>query len=123
MTVRLLLAGAILLVAGHGALAQGLIDPTRPSGMAQSAGPDTGEAGAAPATQLQSVLIASGRRVAVINGTRVMQGDMYGDAKVVKISESEVVLRKGTETEVLKMYPGIEKQPTKRRFARQGEKK
>lgn len=104
-------------------LAQGqsLSDPTRPPG--GSAAPVPGQASVeeVPAgTQLQSVLIAAGRRVAVINGTTVPLGGMVGEAKVIKISETEVVLRRGTETEVLKMYPGIDKQATKRRIPRHG---
>ena len=104
--------------------AQGLSDPTRPpgatSGMTQSSG---AEEQAVSATQLQSVLIAAGRRVAVINGQTVALGGTFGEAKVIKISETEVVLRRGAETEVLKMYPGIEKQATKRRVSRQGGQK
>lgn len=99
---------------------QGLSDPTRPpgnAGMVSTAGrPDEIPSG----PQLQSVLIAQGRRIAVINGMTVPLGGMAGDAKVIKISETEVVLRRGAETEVLKMYPGIEKQATKRRAPRQG---
>lgn len=119
MKAILVLLGLALGVEVH---AQGLSDPTRPpgasSGMTQAAGP--GEELAISATQLQSVLIAPGRRVAVINGQAVALGGMVGEAKVVKISETEVVLRRGAENEVLKMYPGVEKQATKRRIPRQG---
>jgi len=98
-------------------LAQGLVDPTRPAWAA-------GQPGAveeAPAgTQLQSVLISSRRRLAVINGATVPLGGMVGEARLVKISETEVVLKKGEETEVLKLYPGIDKQPVKRGTARHG---
>lgn len=104
-------------------LAQGqaLSDPTRPPG--GSAAPIPGQASVEetpPGTQLQSVLIAAGRRVAVINGQTVALGGMVGEAKVIRISETEVVLRRGAENEVLKLYPGVEKQATKRRAPRQG---
>jgi MSHA biogenesis protein MshK len=97
-----------------------LSDPTRPpgaTGQAMQGGLDESQP---TGTQLQSVLIAAGRRVAIINGNTVALGGMVGEAKVIKISETEVVLRRGAETEVLKMYPGIEKQATKRRAPRQG---
>jgi len=99
------------------AQAQVLIDPTRPP-MA-IAKPGAVEE-APPATQLQSILISSRRRVAVINGNTVALGDRIGDARVVKITETEVVLKTGEETEVLKMYPGMEKQPVKRGSAGRG---
>lgn len=103
------------------AQAQSLTDPTRPPGGSAAPVPGHTSVEEVPAgTQLQSVLIAAGRRVAVINGTTVPLGGMVGEAKVIKISETEVVLRRGTETEVLKMYPGIDKQATKRRIPRHG---
>ncbi len=99
------------------ATAQVLVDPTRPS----SAAGQPGAVEEAPAgTQLQSVLISSRRRLAVINGATVPLGGMVGEARLVKISETEVVLKKGEETEVLKLYPGIDKQPVKRGTARHG---
>lgn len=110
-----------LLFAAAGAMAQGLSDPTRPPGVAGSA-PQSGAIDEVPAggPQLQSVLISPSRRIAIINGSTVSLGGMVGEAKVVRISQTEVVLRRGAETEVLKMYPGIEKQATKRRVSRQG---
>jgi MSHA biogenesis protein MshK len=103
-----------------GAQAQGLADPTRPPS-APSASPAAQEEAAG--TQLQSILLSSGRKVAVINGTMVPLGGMVGEAKVVSISETQVVLKKGDETEVLKMYTGIDKRPVKRPAARRGELK
>lgn len=92
------------------AQAQALVDPTRPPNA-----PAPGEPEGAPGgTQLQSVLISPGRRLAVINGAMVPLGGMVGEAKVVKITETEVVLQKGDETEVLKLFPGVDKQPVKR---------
>ena len=99
------------------AQAQVLIDPTRPPmAIAKPGAVDE----APPATQLQSILISSRRRVAVINGNTVALGEMIGEARVVKITETEVVLKTGEETEVLKMYPGMEKQPVKRGSAGRG---
>jgi hypothetical protein len=59
--------------------------------------------------QLQSVLLSSGRKIAVIDGNAVALGGMLGDARVVKITETEVVLKTGEETETLKLYPGVDK--------------
>ena len=92
------------------ASAQELADPTRPPNAPAPGAPDAAPAG----TQLQSVLIAPGRRRAIINGKSVALGESIGEAKVVKISETEVVLQKGDETEVLKLFPGVDKQPVKR---------
>lgn len=105
----LLLAAAMLPVLAP-ADAQDLADPTRPPNASAPGGPPESTAG----TQLQSVLISPGRRLAIINGKSVALGDAVGESKVVKITETEVVLQKGTETEVLKMYPGVDKQPVKR---------
>jgi len=67
---------------------------------------------------LQSVLFSRGRKLAVIDGTVVPLGGAYGDARVVKITESEVVLKQGEETETLKLFPGVDKQAVKRASAR-----
>ena len=99
--------------------AQALTDPTRPP-HADPAG--SLQDSAVQGTQLQSVLISPTRRLAIINGTMVPLGGMLGESKVVKITETEVVLQKGSETEVLKLFPGVEKQPIKK-SARQGRSK
>lgn len=109
-TALALLAAAALLPALAPASAQDLADPTRPPNAPSAAAGESTPVG----TQLQSVLISQGRRLAIINGKSVALGDAVGESRVVKITETEVVLQKGTETEVLKMYPGIEKQPVKR---------
>jgi len=54
----------------------------------------------------------------VISGQAVPLGGMFGDARVVRITETEVVLKKGEETEVLKMYPEVDKETAKRGAAR-----
>jgi MSHA biogenesis protein MshK len=93
------------------AQAQGLSDPTRPPG----AGAMQGSQDEVPAgRQLQSVLLSGGRRLAIIDGTMVALGGMLGEARVVKISETEVVLKRGEEMETLKLFPSVDKQPVKR---------
>lgn len=83
-------------------------DPTRPPasiGKAEQGNVTPEVAGIV----LQSVLISSGRRVAVISGQNVKLGEKFGDARVVKITESEVVLKNGKDTQILKLFPDIEK--------------
>ena len=110
--------GALILAAGWLAMpearAQALADPTRPP---TASAEQEGEAPPA-GKQLQSVLFSGGRKVAVIDGTMVPLGGTYGDAQLVKISETEVVLKQGEETETLKLYPGVEKRAVKRGASR-----
>ena len=86
-----------------------LPDPTAPPAMADAAA-GTQAAAAAPLTAIR----AQGRqRLAVIGGQEVAVGGRYQDARVVRIGETEVVLRRGAETMVLKLHPEAEKQPRK----------
>lgn len=101
----------LLLVAGTAA-AQSLPDPTRPPGALASASDVEATDGAASAPLLQSIIISAGRRLAIIAGHTVKPGDKFGDAKVVRITENEVVLRNGNDLQTLKLFPNIEKQPS-----------
>lgn len=98
-----------LLAAGVAARGAALTDPTRPPGAGASA------AGGQAGSRLQSVLISPGRRVAVIDGKNVVVGDKVGDATVVRISESEVVLRRAQGRETLKLFPAVDKTMPRRR--------
>ena len=103
--VRWLCAGVLATFLASGALADGAPDPTRPPA-ALLAEP----AGTAPASsKLQSVLISAGRKSAIIGGQLVHVGDKYGEARVTRITESEVVLKTGSATETLKLFPDVEK--------------
>lgn len=86
-------------------------DPTQPPG-AISGGADSA-AGAAEGPRLQSVLISPNRRVAVIGGQTVPLGGMYGDARVVRITEGEVVLQTAQERRTLKLFSEVEKRVTR----------
>lgn len=94
------------------AWAQALGDPTRPS--APPAGGETQAASAAPASRLQSVLMSRGRKVALIDGVEVALGGKVGEATLVRMSDSEVVLEKDGEKEVLKLIPQAERTPVRR---------
>lgn len=88
------------------AVAQVANDPTRPPASILSAIPGNDAPGGGPL--LQSVMITPTGRSAIIGGEHVKQGGKYGDARVVRISETEVVLRSTTGTETLHLYPGVE---------------
>ena len=54
---------------------------------------------------LQSILLGRDRRVAVINGTRVREGDRIGSAQVVRIDDSRVLIKTGGRTLTLYLLP------------------
>src|SRR5204863_2715904 len=80
-------------------LAQGLSDPMRPPReiIGESAAAYEPAGGWSP---VQVVIIWEDRRQAPINGRTVNLGGRYGDATLVRISDEEIVLRKGDATEV-----------------------
>jgi MSHA biogenesis protein MshK len=118
--IRALAAFALVLgaaPAGQAAHAQALADPMRPP----LAGERAGAAAAASAgARLQSVLISSGRKLAVIDGITVPLGGTIDGARLVAIRESEVVLQKGAERETLKLNPGVQIRPVPRRAPPKG---
>lgn len=105
------LLGMLLL---PGAQADSLPDPTRPPAelAVLAAG---GAEMAAKGPVLQSVLISRGRKSAIIGGQVVGLGEKYGEARVVKITESEVVLKTGAVTETLRLFPDVEKRSARGR--------
>ena len=107
---------AAIWLAATAAQAQGLADPTRPPGAGAMQGAQDEQLPAG--RQLQSVLLSGGRKIAVIDGNMVALGGMVGEARVVKITETEVVLKTGEETEILKLFPGVEKKSAQRAAGR-----
>ncbi len=101
--------GCMLLAIAPAAASSGLADPTRPPSINRTS---TGEDAGGPV--LQSVLIAPGRKEAVISGRTVKVGHQVGEARVETIAETEVILRNGKDVQVLKLFPGIEKKPATR---------
>lgn len=61
---------------------------------------------------LQSIRKSNGRYTAVINGETVIVGSKIGDARVVKIRETEVILKTADSLQTLKLFPDVEKRPT-----------
>lgn len=110
--LSLLLAGFV----GAGpALAQ-LPDPTRPAAMMT---PEVVGGVAVPVESgVQTVILRrGGKSAAVINGQYVEVGGKLGDKRVVKITESEVVLTGEGGREVMKVTPAIEKVPARKQTA------
>lgn len=106
---------AALMLDGGPVLAQGvpqaplvpMADPTRPpTGVAS----ETQVVGEVTGPVLQSVKIPKkGVPVAMIGGQHVKLGEMYGDSKLVRLTEKEAVLEGPGGTERLQLTPGIEK--------------
>jgi MSHA biogenesis protein MshK len=95
-----------MLVLGMSAAQAGeLRDPTRPpAALYQGKG-----TAVSSAPQLQSVMISPQRRAAIINGQTVELGDTYGGARLIRVGESEVVLKDGGSVQVLKLFPFVDK--------------
>ncbi|MFJ7566543.1 hypothetical protein ACIQW9_06240 [Herminiimonas sp. NPDC097707] len=110
------MSARILLIALAGSLtwlpsawAQQLRDPTQPPSLLMQDGAATSGSGE---TVLQSVFISPTRRAAIISGQTVRLGEKFNGSTLVKITESEVVLRNGGELQTLKLFPGIGKRLT-----------
>lgn len=117
MADRLMLAPAIVaasaLALSAGSAAQALTDPTRPPlelmRAAVVSAATAGIAGAAPRPRVESILLSSARKGAIINGQYVPLGGSYGEARLVNITATEVTLKTNKGLEVLQLYPSMEK--------------
>lgn len=105
---RLALIAAMLLFPLAVSAQKITIDPTRPPVGFGTGAADT-ESDTGGGIRLQSVMISPTYSAAIINGVRVRLGEKYGDAVLVRVAESEVVLRSGGAQQVLKIHPGVEK--------------
>ncbi|MFZ6750718.1 hypothetical protein [Undibacterium sp. Ren11W] len=91
------------------ATAQTLPDPTRPPALVM---PENATEQVVSGPVLQSILIAPHRRVAIISGQAVELNAKYGELTLIRMTETEVVLRNtqnAKETQTLKLFPGIDK--------------
>jgi MSHA biogenesis protein MshK len=86
--------------------AQALKDPTLPPNVAAAAGAD---AVVSSGPVLQSVLISTERRSAVIDGRQVGLGGKFGALRLVRITESEVTLEGADGWKTLKLFPEVRK--------------
>ncbi|MCE3264727.1 MAG: hypothetical protein K0R43_3806 [Pseudoduganella sp.] len=88
----------------------GLVDPTRPPAEAmQYLSPGMPVQATMPGKPvLQSVLVGrghEGRELAVIDGVIVRKGEKFRGAVLVEVRPNEVLLRRGTQTEKLVLFP------------------
>ena len=60
---------------------------------------------------LNATLVSSARRVAVINGQNVSEGETVGNAIVIKIGKHDVLLQSPNRLIRLKLLPDIVKNP------------
>ncbi len=106
---------ASLCAAPVAVFAQTLTDPTKPP--AEILAPGLGQTVPPKESGLQSIFISPTRRAAIINGQMVELGAKLGDARLVGISESVVVLERAQGRQVLALFPGVEikrKEPSNR---------
>jgi MSHA biogenesis protein MshK len=103
-----LLAASVCLLVACAAQSAPFADPTRPPASSAS---DSDAAAPASGPRLESVLIAPDRRVAIISGQQVTVGGRFGEGEVVRITESEVVIRRSEGLQVLKLVPEYTKRP------------
>ena len=90
----------------NSACAEALSDPMRPPVVV---GPQADVNSAPTGPILQSVMISPQRRAAIIGGQTATIGGKFGNARVIKISESEVVLESDGKLQTLSLFPGVEK--------------
>lgn len=86
-------------------------DPTRPpasliSGVATD--PVAGQKSVeSQPSGLQSTIISTTRRAAIIDGKTVELGEMHGDARLIEVSEGGVVLQSAQKQRVLTLFPDL----------------
>ncbi|MGB5305341.1 MAG: hypothetical protein WBO06_04450 [Gammaproteobacteria bacterium] len=95
MTALLGLFCAVLVIS-----ASALEDPTRPAGYGEAT-----KAGVQGWT-LNSTLVGPDRRIAVINGQYVSEGEMVGSARVLHIRNLDVEIESAGERITLQLLPG-----------------
>ncbi|MBI5658366.1 MAG: hypothetical protein HZC43_02185 [Nitrosomonadales bacterium] len=100
-----LLSAVFCLLSPAPCYAEELPDPTRPP--AEISAPSA-PAAAPQESGLQSVIISPSRRAAIINGQMIGLGAKLGDAKLVEVNESGVVLQGPQGRRALALFPGVE---------------
>ena len=107
--VLLALSGALMPVAGL--QAQALRDPTvPPAGVVASELPTTADAGA-PVAGAMSVIVRDGRPHLVVGSRLYAVGQMFGQTKVERISETEVWLRERSAVRKVSRFAGVQRRP------------
>jgi MSHA biogenesis protein MshK len=98
------LAGIFFSLVAWSVQAAPFADPFRPPRQPEPARVD---AAGTPAvsSRLESVLIAPDRRIAVIDGRQYLEGERFADGRVLRISETEVIIRHADRDEKLTLFP------------------
>ena len=111
MPLRLFALAAAFACAAVQAQDGSLNDPTRPPVSVTAPSAPPGQAGqlapVAGVPEVQSILVSlrpGGRRVAVINGKMLRQGDRIDGAVLESIQPTHVVLRRGSQRQILKLF-------------------
>lgn len=102
------LAGALCLLVTAAQAVESLPDPTRPPGV-EAAASGTAVAAADLPPVLTGVIITAAGPRAVIGGKALRVGERVGERKIVRITESAVVLSGAQGRETLLLTPGVEK--------------
>lgn len=92
----------LLVISASGlVLADGLLrDPTRPYTAAQQ------KAVVSPRYKVNAIIVASDRRVAIVNGRRVSIGGSVGNATVVAIEKDRLILEANGERITARLHSG-----------------
>jgi MSHA biogenesis protein MshK len=110
--MRHLIAVCLVVAAAQPMRAAAIDDPMRPPDAAPAA---TGSAAPAPSTGgLQVVITSPQRKLAVIDGAVVPLGAPARKGTLAGVSDSVAVLRRNGDSDVLLMYPNIDKRPSRR---------
>ncbi|MDH5469470.1 MAG: hypothetical protein OEY45_10370 [Gammaproteobacteria bacterium] len=102
-SIRLLFGLAVITSLSYAARPE-LDDPTRPY---QANVFEQRKTQPASRYNLNSTLVSKNRRVAVINGTHVTEGETVGDATVIRIRKHDVTLQSPDRQITLTLLPDI----------------
>jgi MSHA biogenesis protein MshK len=109
---RILLTVASLGIVCPALALESLPDPTRPPNELFSTGVLAGKtkdhAQTSVHEDLQSIIISPRHRAAVINGERVELGEKVGDATLVEVRETSVVLQGASGKRIVNLFPGVQ---------------
>ena len=103
--------------AAHAAGEATLTDPTRPPPEMMAFLPASAGAAVLAVPRLQSVMIGASVRSAIIDGQRYKVGDRIGDARLLRISENEVVLAGAGGRQTMTLFAPVKQTPAPVRTA------
>ncbi len=90
--------------AGNGAEEEILRDPTAPLFSTAGSQPQANLFSLVSSYKVTSILLRPNMKVAVINSRQVREGDVIGNAEVVKIDKNTVTLQVAGEDQILELY-------------------